>query len=156
MLTFPSLFLVTAAVLLCGRLTGKTTTHMYTCQYTQPLFSASNLTASQEVIRNFQTDVNSTHITFYWDIADGYYSSSYVSYFHIYYRQRASYTGGYALSAIYYSYSTLIKKGSSFEYTTTVTTFGSSGQYVMWVRVYRPSRTPAYSYSEQIGVEVGE
>ena len=116
----------------------------------------SNHAASQDVIRNFQTEMNSTHITFYWDIADSYYSSSYVRYFQIFYRQRAGYTGYYSYFTIYYSNSNLIKKSKSFEYTTTVTSFSSRGQYVMWVSVYRPSRIPSTSYSEQIGIEVGE
>ena len=36
-----------------------------------------------------------------------------------------------------------------------MTSFGSFGQYVMWVRVYRSSLTPSYSFSDQLYVEVG-
>ena len=85
---------------------------------------------------------------------DGYYSSSYIDYFYIYYRERPL-TGSRNTALIYYSNSALIKIGASFQYTTTVTSFGSYGQYVMWVYVYRPSLTPSYALSDQIYVEVG-
>ena len=108
---------------------------------------------AQEVIRNFQATKNSTHITFSWDIVDGYHSSSYINYFHIYYAYSSN-VGHYStIGSISYSASSLT--GSSFRYTTTVTSFGSRGQYIMWVRVYRSSLTPSYSFSDQIYVEVG-
>ena len=110
---------------------------------------------AQEGIRNFQATKNSNQITFSWDIVDGYHSSSDIGYFHIYYAYRPN-TGYYSyIGYIYYTDSSLTVTGSSFQYTTTVTTFGDFGQYVMWVRVYRSSLSPVYSYSDQIYVEVG-
>ena len=98
---------------------------------------------------------NSTHITFSWDIVDGYYSSSYISSFYIYYRQRSGYSGYSSSIYITYSNSDLIKFGASFKYTTTTTTFSTYGQYVMSVYVYRPSLTPSSVYSDEVYVEVG-
>ena len=115
------------------------------------------LADAQEVIRNFQANTNSTHITFSWDIVDGYYTSSYISYFYIYYRDRP-YTGYRSyFGTISYSSSSLIKIGPSFQYTTTVTSLSSYGhQFVMWVYVYRPTLNPSYAYSDQIYVEMGK
>ena len=115
------------------------------------------LADAQEIIRNFQVaNKNSTHITFAWDIVDGYYSSSYINSFLIFYRNRAGYTSYYStIGSISYSNSYLTVSGSSFKYTTTVTNFANFGQYVMWVRVYRPSLTPSYALSDQIYIEVG-
>ncbi len=122
-----------------------------TCNLTLYIYIAD----AQEVIRNFQANKNSTHITFSWDIVDGYYSSSYITYFHIFYAYRPN-TGYYStIGSISYSDSSLTVTGSSFQYTTTVTSFGSFGQCVMWVRVYRSSLTPSYSFSDQLYVEVG-
>ena len=115
----------------------------------------ATLAAAQEVIRNFQANKNSTHITFSWDIVDGYYSSSYISYFYIYYVQRP-YSGYRSYESISYSSSNLIKIGASFQYTRTVTSFPNYGQYVMWVYVSRSGITPSTSYSDQIYVEVGK
>ena len=119
--------------------------------------STQTLADAQEVIRNFQVNKNSTHITFSWDIVDGYYSSSYIDYFIIYYRQRP-YSGSNSYSGtISYSNSNLIKNGASFQYTVTVTSLSSYGQQlVMWVYVYRSRLNPTYSYSDQIYVEVGK
>ena len=70
-------------------------------------------------------------------------------------RDRAGYSGyQYYIGSISYSDSDLIKTGSSFQYTTTVTSFGTYGLYVMWVYVRRSSLST--SYSEQIYVEVGK
>ena len=116
------------------------------------------LTDAQEVFRNFQVaSRNSTHITFSWDIVDGYYSSSYISRFRIYYQERP-YTGSRSyIGTISYSSSSLIKIGPSFQYTTTVTSLSSYGpQFVMWVYVYRPSLNPSTVYSDQIYVEMGK
>ena len=115
----------------------------------------ATLAGAQEVIRNLQTRKNSTHITFSWDIVDGYYSSSYINSFRIYYRQRP-YSSYYSYKSVSYSNSNLIKIGSSFQYTTTVTSFSTFGQYVMWVYVSRSGITPSTSYSDQIYVEVGK
>ena len=117
-------------------------------------YYCTSLADAQEIIRNFQANKNSTHITFSWDIVDGYYSSSYINYFYIYYRERP-HTGSRNSGTISYSNNYLVKIGTSFQYTTTVTSFGSYGQYVMWVYVYRPSLTPSYALSDQIYVEVG-
>ena len=115
------------------------------------------LVDAQEVIRNFEANKNSTHITFSWDIVDGYYSSSYINSFRIYYRERP-YTGYSSyFGTISYSSSSLIKIGRSFRYTTTVTSLYNRGhQFVMWVYVYRPSLDPSIVYSDQIYVEMGK
>ena len=130
---------------------------MYTITYSNTTCQIQTFSDAQDAIRNFQVaNRNSTHITFSWDIVDPYYSSSYISYFQIFYRDRAYYTD--YRTAIYISYSdnNLIKIGSSFQYTTEVTSFSTYGQYIMWVYVYRSSLEPTASYSEQIYVEVGE
>ena len=98
---------------------------------------------------------NSTHITFSWDIVDGYYTSSDINYFRIHYREKSTYSGYRTSIYITYSNSDLIKFGASFKYTTTVTTFSTYGQYVMSVYVYRSSRTPTGVYSDEVYVEVG-
>ena len=88
---------------------------------------------------------------------DGYYSSRYISYFSIYYKERPGYTGYSSSIYISYSNSDLIKIGSSFKYTTAVTTFSSYGQqFVMSVYVYRSGLTPNAVYSDEIYVEVGK
>ena len=112
---------------------------------------------AQEVIRNFKANKNSTHITFSWDIVDGYDSSSYIRYFRIYYAYRPN-TGYYSyIGTIAYSSSSLIKIGSSFQYTTTVTSLSSYGQqFVMCLYVSRPSLIPSYAYSDQLYVEMGK
>ena len=116
----------------------------------------SKIVDAQEVVRNFQATKNSTHITFSWDIVDGYYSSSYINYFRIYYRERP-YTSYRSYFTISYSSSSLIKIGRSFQYTTTVTSLSSYGhQFVMWLYVYRPSLTPSSVYSDQTYVEMGK
>ena len=112
------------------------------------------LADAQEAIHNFQVaSRNSTHITFSWGIVDGYYSEHYIDYFRIYY-VATRYSS--RISYIYYTDSNLIAIGSSFKYTTTVTSFSTYGQYVMWVRVYRSSLSPSYSDSNQVYVEVGK
>ena len=164
MVTFPSLFFVTAAVLLCGAFTGETGLsisciweYTYGTLVLHSRHLCQTLVDAQDAIRNLQTNKNSTHITFSWDIVDGYYSSSYINSFTIYYRQRSG-SSGYFYSNIGISYSNnnLIKIGSSFQYTTTVTSFSTYGQYVMAVYVYRPSLVPAGIYSDEIYVEVGK
>ena len=130
--------------------------YKYTLYYYATLLHQM-LAGAQEVIRNFQVvNKNSTHITFSWDIVDGYYSSSYINYFRIYYRDRP-YTGSRShIGTISYSNSNLIKIGFSFQYTTTVTSFSYYGQYVMWLDVYRSSLSPSTVNSDQIYVEVGK
>ena len=116
----------------------------------------NTLADAHEVIRNVQTNKNLTHITFSWDIVDGYYSSSYINSFRIYYRQRPHAGSTSYIGPISYSDSNLIKIGYSFKYTTTVTRFPTYDQFVMWVYVYRPSLNPSVAYSDQISVEVGK
>ena len=152
-------FSVAAAVLLCGALTGETGFSIICLQIHTVLlcYTSTPNAGAQEVIRNFQVaNKNSTHITFSWDIVDGYYTSSYINYFHIYYAQRPR-SGYYSyIGSISYSNSNLIKIGSSFQYTTTVASFSYFGQYVMWVDVYRSSLNPSTVNSDQIYVEVGK
>ena len=93
----------------------------------------------------------STHITFSWKVVDGYHSSSNIEYFTIFYRERSGSIS--SISSISYSDRHLTVTGSSFEFNTTISSF-NYGQYVMWVRAFRPSRTPAYSFSKQIYVEL--
>ena len=156
MATLLPLFTVTAVVLLCGALTGEAGLSI-SCIYTHTRHLCQILADAQDVIRNLQTNKNSTHITFSWDIVDGYYSSSRINSFTIYYRERSG-SSGYFYSNIGISYSNnnLIKIGSSFQYTTTVTSFSNYGQYVMAVYVYRPSLVPTGIYSDEIYVEVGK
>ena len=118
---------------------------------------SQTLAGAEEFIRNFQVaNKNCTHITFSWDIVDVYYSSKYVDYFRIYYRERPHTGSRSYIGTISYSDSSLIKIGSSFQYTTTVTSFANFGQYVMWVYVSRSGITPSASYSDQIFIEVGK
>ena len=155
MAAFPLLlFTTTAAVLLCGALTGEAEISISCASEIQLYHSIPTHADAQEVIRNFQATKNSTHITFSWDIVDGYYSSSYISYFHIYYANRPNTGYSSTIGSISYSDSSLTVTGSSFRYTTTVTSYRNYGQYMMWVRVYRSSLTP-YSFSDQIYFEVG-
>ena len=160
MAAFCPLLTVTAAVLLCGALTGEvafsTGEHAHALDFIATLL-CKTLTDAQEVIRNFQVaSRNSTHITFSWDIVDGYYSSSDINYFYFYYIQRSG-SSGYSNSIyITYSSSDLIKFGASFKYTRAVTAFPAYGQYVMSVYVYRSSLTPTGVYSDEIYVEVGK
>ena len=53
----------------------------------------------------------------------GYYNSSYINSFRIYYRQRSGSSGDYSSIGIPYSSNNLLIIGSSFQYTTTVTSF---------------------------------
>ena len=127
-----------------------------TCNLTLYII-CQTLVDAQEVIRNFEANKNGTHITFSWDIVDGYDNSSYISSFEIYFKERPN-TGSRSYSStISYSSSSLIKNGPSFQYTTTVTRHSSYGhQFVTWVYVYRPTLNPSYAYSDQIYVEMGE
>ena len=156
----PLLFTVTAAVLLCGALTGEAGLSSM-CLWMHALHLIAThlylkLAEAQEVVRNFQATKNSTHITFSWDIVDGYYSSSYINSFRIYYRERP-YTGFQSYFSLSYSSSSLIKIGPSFQYTTTVTSLSSYGhQFVMWVYVSRRRLNPSTAYSDQIYVEMGK
>ena len=156
MAAFPLLlFTTTAAVLLCGSLAGEAESSISCATKIKLYHSIPTHVDAQEVIRNFQATKNSTHITFSWDIVDDHYSSDHITYFQIFYAYRPNTGYSSNTGSISYSHSSLTVTGSSFQYTTTVTSFGNYGQYVMWVRVYRSSLTPSYSFSDQIYVEVG-
>ena len=71
--------------------------------------------------------------------------------------ERPGYSGYSSSIYITYSNSDLIKIGSSFKYTTAVTTFSGNGQqFVMSVYVYRSGLRPTTVYSDEIYVEVGK
>ena len=93
----------------------------------------------------------STHITFSWKVVDGYHSSSNIEYFIIFYRERSGSTS--FITLISYSDLHLTVTGSSFAFNATMSSYG---QYLMWVRAYRPKRTPVYSFSKPIYVELSE
>ena len=154
----PLLFIVTVAVLLCGSLTGEAGLSRLHALHLIATHLHLQLAEAQEVVRNFQVaHKNNTHITFSWDIVDGYYTSSYISRFRIYCRERPYSGSRYYIGNIYYSSSSLIKSGPSFQYTTTVTSLSSYGhQFVMWLYVYRSSLNPSTVYSDQIYVEMGK
>jgi hypothetical protein len=104
-------------------------------------------------VRNFRVDsIEGGRITFAWEIQSGYTSS--ISYYHIFYA--LAYTGytPYSYHSTFGSFSPSSSYSYSYKYSTSVTSFGSYGQYIMWLRVRRSS-TPSYIYSEQIYVEVG-
>ena len=90
---------------------------------------------------------NSTHITFSWDIVDGY--SSNISSFNLYYQHRTSTYSRY----IYYSSAS--RSGATFSYTHSLETF-NDGPYIMWVQAYRRYLYPRYTYSEKKYVRIGK
>ena len=150
-------FLFVLATLLWGSLTGilsyivtVTRRHPKHCT-TSHSFPLRCYTAAQDqYVRNFQVvSQNSTHITFSWDIVDGYYTSSYINYFHLYYQHRSS------TQSLYIPYSSATRSGATFRYTSSVINF-NNGPYVMWVRVYRPSLDPRYTYSRKQYVDTGK
>ena len=122
----------------------------YACSY---FLAPHCYTAAQDnYISNFQVAYkNSTHITFSWDIVDGYYTSSYISYVQLYYQRRSS---SYAPS-VYIYYSSTTRSGTTFRYTHSLDTF-KHGPYIMWVRAYRPSLDPRYTYSGKKHVKTGK
>ena len=106
--------------------------------------------AQDDHIRNFQVvSQTNTHVTFSWDIADGYYTSSYINSFYLYYQHRSSIRG------LNIGYSSATRFGATFWYTSSVESF-NNGPYVMWVRVYRPSLDPRYTYSGRKYVSIGK
>ena len=113
-------------------------------------FPCVSTDAQDQYIRNFRTTKSSTHITFYWDIVDGYYTSSYINYFYLYYQGRSSST-----SSVYISYSSATRSGTTFSYTSPLITF-PNGPYIMWVQVYRSSLEPRNTYSEKKYVKIGK
>ena len=112
-------------------------------------FPCVSTDAQDQYIRNFQATKSSTQFTFSWEIVDGYYSSSDISYFHLYYQHRSS------TSTLYISYSSASSYSRYFSYTSPLETF-PNGPYIMWLRVYRPSLEPRYTYSEKQYVKIGK
>ena len=97
------------------------------------------------------TDKNSTHITFSWDIVDGYYSSSDIYYFQLYYQPRYTYLRG-----VYIPYSSTTRNGATFSYTHSLETF-NNGPYIMWVWVYRRfPLDPTFTYSRKKKIDIGK
>ena len=151
------------ATLLWGSLTGILSYIVYNSNWnslggipntvqTYHTFPLRYCTAAQDdYIRNFQVvNQNSTHITFSWDIVDGYYNSSYINYFRLYYQHRSS------TPSLYIRYSSATRNGATFRYTRSVRTF-NNGPYIMWVRVYRSSALdPRYTYSRRQYVDTGK
>ena len=96
----------------------------------------------------------SGQITFAWDLLSGISTSSYITYYDIYYLDASSTSTSYYSYHRFYYYNT-IRSGTTVRYTTSVTSFGSYATYIMWIRVYR-STAPSYLYSNQIYVETGK
>ena len=151
-----------AALLLFGSLTGTQSVAVdrkeyrriiiihYSCSYF--LASRCYTAAQDDHVSNFQVaSRNSTHITFSWDIVDGYYTSSYISYFRLYYQRRSYSYAPY----VYISYSSATHNGATFSYTHSLETF-NNGPYIMWVQVRRPSLDPSYTYSGRKHVKIGK
>ena len=90
---------------------------------------------------------NSTHITFSWDIVDGY--SSNITFFLLYYQHRTSTSG------LHISYSSATRNGATFSYTRSLETF-NNGPYIMWVWVHRRYLSPTNTYSEKKYVHIGK
>ena len=125
-------------------------------RYVRILFVLYNAAAAQDNhIRNFQVDSRtSTHITFSWDIADSYCSSSHISSFTLYYQGRSA----NSVSEVAIAYSSTNRTGCSFQYTTSLATFDNvRDEYIMWICVYRSSSlNPRYTYSERKYVNIGK
>ena len=90
---------------------------------------------------------NSTHITFSWVIVDGYYNSSDIYAFYLYYQQHTS------TRSLYIPYSSTTSSGATFSYTYSLEPF-INGPYIMWVWVYR--RRVKSTYSERKYVKIGK
>ena len=92
---------------------------------------------------------NGTHITFSWDIVDGYYNSSDITFFQLYYQHRTSTHSQH----IYYS--SAYRNGATFSYTRPLEIF-NNGPYIMWVWMHRRFIFPYNSYSERKYVKIGK
>ena len=146
---------IIAAILLYGTLTGTcwivviSRKHRKHCAYFPYIHCCT--AAQNDHIRNFQeASRNSTHITFSWDIVDGYYNSSDVRYFYLYYQHRTS------TPSLYISYRSVTSNGATFSYSSSLGNF-NNGPYIMWVRVYRRSALyPRNTYSEKVYVKIGK
>ena len=103
-----------------------------------------------QYVRNFQiANESNTYITFTWDIVDGYYSSSDIHYFLLYYQHRSFIYSQY----IYYSWAA--SSGTTFSYSSSLGNF-NNGPYTMWVRVYRNSTLyPRNTHAEKKYVKIG-
>ena len=86
---------------------------------------------------------------------NGISTSSYISYYRLFYLDASSTSTGY-YSYLSFSYSSTSRSGTTVRYTTTVNSFrGYFGTYIMWLLVGR-SNAPSYLYSNQIYVEIGK
>ena len=95
---------------------------------------------------------NSTHITFSWDIVDGYYNSSYINYFFLYKEDRSS----FGWSLLYIPFSSTTSNGTTFSYTSSLDNFNNE-PYIMWVEVHRRSHLyPTRTYSIRKYVKIGK
>ena len=148
------------ATLLSGSLTGilsyiVTVTRRHpkhcTISHTFPLHCYT--AAQDDYISNFKVvNQNSTHITFSWDIVDGYYNSSYIRYFYIHYQHRSS----VYQRSLFISYSSTTRNGATFRYTSSVGNF-NNGLYIMWLQAYRSSEVqPRYPSSRRKYVNIGK
>ena len=121
--------------------------------------------AQESHIRNFQVvSQNDTHITFSWEIVDGYFSSGDISSFQLYYEHRA-----YSTDSISISFSETTQNGTTFTYTSPLEAFFINnyyyyhyadgyefGKYIMWIRAYRPGLILKYTYSGRLYVNLGK
>ena len=164
-------FLIPAALLLCGSLTGKQKIAVHAANIAMQnillclLSSFLHAGAQESRIRNFQVvSQNDTHITFSWEIVDGYFSSSDISYFQLYYEYRASST-----YSIYIRFSDTTQNGTTFTYTSPLEAFINNynyyynyadgygfGKYIIWTQAYRSGLIPRYTYSERLYVDLGK
>ena len=106
-------------------------------------------------IQNFKvTGRNGTHVTFSWDVVDGHYSSDYINYFHLHYKERNA-----NWSSLYIPYIITTQTHSpspTFHFTTRTFTFGKEGQYTMQLSVYRHRLNPRTLYSGPVQVDLGK
>ena len=129
---------------------------MYCTLHRLSTSSYDSTVAQEENIRNFQVlGQTSTHITFSWDIVDGYYSSSSIQNFDLLYQSWSESSSSDSIS-----YSLTVQNTN----TNGVVTFMSNisteryshGEYIMWIRVTRHSLTPRYTYSGKRFVNIGK
>ena len=118
--------------------------------------SYDSTVAQEEYIQNFQVlGQTGPHITFSWDIVDGYYSSSSIQNFDLQYQSWSE-----SIASKYIRYSSTVQNTN----TNGVVTFMSNisteryshGEYIMWIRVTRLSLAPRYTYSRKRLVNISE
>ena len=115
--------------------------------------------AQEEHVRNFEVvSQTNTHVTFSWEIVDGYCTSSDINYFHLYLEYKSLY-----VSSLRIEYSETTQYGAKFMYTTSFEAIYNtqngiyySAEVIMWIRVYRSSQNPRYVYSERLYVNFGK